>query len=230
MADGEWTSAPMGEFKKDPRMMLVYENGRPSYFEETTGDGTGRQNSAGQAVEVSESKSPAPTRQQAKSMLTASSSLAEKDADKINVLAKAASLSEAKDVKSEADNPFLGSSDPQLDPHSAEFNVRAWLQAVMNIASRDPERYPKGVAGVAYKNLSAHGLGKPTDYQKTFGNYPLELYKWAKRLVGNETKTGIQILRDFDGLVKSGEMLVVLGRSGRQVALRRGSRQRAVTR
>jgi hypothetical protein len=230
MLDGEWTSAPMGEFKKDPRMKLVYENGRPSYFEETTGDGTGHQNSTGQAVEVSGSESPVPTIQQAKSMLTSSSSLAEKDVDKINVLAKAASLSEAKDEKSEADNPFLGSPDPQLDPHSADFNVRAWLQAVMNVASRDPERYPKGVAGVAYKNLSAHGLGKATDYQKTFGNYPLELYKWAKRLIGNETKTRIQILRDFDGLVKSGEMLVVLGRPGRQVAWRRGSRQRAVTR
>ncbi|KIW62366.1 hypothetical protein PV04_10546 [Phialophora macrospora] len=214
MADGEWISAPMGEFKKDPRMKLVYENGRPSYFEETTGDATGEQNSAGQAVEVSEDKSPVPAGQQLKSMLASSSSLVEIDVDKINVLAKAASLGEATDEKSAAVNPFLGSLNPQLDPHSAEFSVRAWLRAVMNIASRDPERYPKGVAGVAYKNLSAHGLGNPTDYQKTFGNYPLEMFRWAKRLTGKETKTRIQILRDFDGLVKSGEMLVVLGRPG----------------
>lgn len=34
MADGEWVSAPMGDFKKDPRFELVSENGRPSYFRE----------------------------------------------------------------------------------------------------------------------------------------------------------------------------------------------------
>lgn len=34
LADGEWISAPMGDFKKDPRLELVYEDGRPSYFKE----------------------------------------------------------------------------------------------------------------------------------------------------------------------------------------------------
>jgi hypothetical protein len=36
MADGEWVSAPMGEFQKDPKMEIVYEDGRPSYFREIT--------------------------------------------------------------------------------------------------------------------------------------------------------------------------------------------------
>lgn len=35
MADGEWMSAPMGDFKEDPRLEIVYgENGRPSHFRE----------------------------------------------------------------------------------------------------------------------------------------------------------------------------------------------------
>lgn len=68
--------------------------------------------------------------------------------------------------------------------------------------------YPSRVAGVAYKNLSAHGFGEATDYQKTFGNYPLELGSLLKRLIGRRQQTKIQILRDFDGLVRSGEMLV----------------------
>ncbi|KAF2258812.1 transferase family protein [Lojkania enalia] len=34
LADGEWVSAPMGEFQNDPRLELVYEHGRPSYFKE----------------------------------------------------------------------------------------------------------------------------------------------------------------------------------------------------
>ncbi|KAH7317460.1 Pyoverdine/dityrosine biosynthesis protein-domain-containing protein [Rhexocercosporidium sp. MPI-PUGE-AT-0058] len=34
MADGEWMSAPMGDFKENPRMKIINENGRPSYFRE----------------------------------------------------------------------------------------------------------------------------------------------------------------------------------------------------
>ena len=45
----------------------------------------------------------------------------------------------------------------------------------------------------------------------------------GKRLVGREQKTRIQILRDFDDLVKRGEMLLVLGRPGRQVILWKNS-------
>jgi hypothetical protein len=34
MADGQWLSAPMGEFKKDPKLEVVEEKGRPMYFRE----------------------------------------------------------------------------------------------------------------------------------------------------------------------------------------------------
>lgn len=36
MADGEWLSATMAAFKKDHRLEIVHENGRPSYFQERT--------------------------------------------------------------------------------------------------------------------------------------------------------------------------------------------------
>ncbi|KAM0272547.1 hypothetical protein ACHAQH_008683 [Verticillium albo-atrum] len=36
LASGQWISAPMGEFSKDDRLRLVYEDGRPSHFEERT--------------------------------------------------------------------------------------------------------------------------------------------------------------------------------------------------
>jgi hypothetical protein len=36
MADGEWVSAPMGDFKENPRMKVMEEKGRPSYFREMT--------------------------------------------------------------------------------------------------------------------------------------------------------------------------------------------------
>jgi ATP-binding cassette subfamily G (WHITE) protein 2 (PDR) len=130
-------------------------------------------------------------------------------------LARAVTQQSLKDSNGEFINPFLGSSgNPALDPHSGKFSARAWCKALLAIQSRDPERYPERTAGIAYKNLSVHGFGVPTDYQKTFGNYPLEIGGLVQTLVGKRQKTKIQILRDFDGLVRSGEMLVVLGRPG----------------
>lgn len=34
LSNGEWVSAPMSEFKREPRLELVYENDRPSYYRE----------------------------------------------------------------------------------------------------------------------------------------------------------------------------------------------------
>ena len=84
--------------------------------------------------------------------------------------------------------------------------------AVLGLSSRDSEN-PNRTAGVSFRDLSASGYGFPTDYQKTFGNYILELGNIVSKLRGTG-KRKIQILRNFDGLVKSGEMLVVLGRPG----------------
>ena len=48
---------------------------------------------------------------------------------------------------------------------------------------------------------------------RTFANVVLEAVGLFNKITGRG-KTKIQILRDFEGLVKSGEMLVVLGRPG----------------
>ncbi|EMR88390.1 putative transferase family protein [Botrytis cinerea BcDW1] len=34
MANGEWVSAPMGDFKEDDNLEVIYEDGRPSYFKQ----------------------------------------------------------------------------------------------------------------------------------------------------------------------------------------------------
>lgn len=39
MLDGEWMSAPMGDFQKQSSMKVIYEDGRPSYFQEIVVDG-----------------------------------------------------------------------------------------------------------------------------------------------------------------------------------------------
>ena len=110
-------------------------------------------------------------------------------------------------------NPFHHVDDPTLDPRSGQFNPEAWTKTVLGIQSRDPERFPTRTAGVSFKSLSVHGFGSLTDYQKTFGNAPLQLAGAFNRLTGRGQHK-IQILQDFEGLVKSGELLVVLGRPG----------------
>lgn len=116
-------------------------------------------------------------------------------------------------------NPFYSQatfgSSPKLNPSSSEFNPKAWVKSVLAIQSRDPERYPSRSAGVSFSNLHVHGFGSPTDYQKTVGNVPLDYLGNLLRTLGVGRKLKkIQILKDFEGLVKSGEMCLVLGRPG----------------
>ncbi|PQE26852.1 ABC transporter CDR4 protein [Rutstroemia sp. NJR-2017a BVV2] len=167
--------------------------------------------------EIVESKAETSSAHERKISDTGSSTLgstAEEDAAVRDLARRLTQQSRGHDDGQHHVNPFFGSNDPTLDPSSEKFSSRAWVKNLVQIQSRDPERYPNRTAGVAYKNLNAHGFGVATDYQKTFGNYPLEIAGMAKRVLGVSKQTKIQILRDFDGLIRSGEMLVVLGRPG----------------
>lgn len=238
MVDGQWMSGAMGDFKKDPTLEIVHEDGRPSYFQQKTcelpesthGESStgidqeskghiGHSTDLGGSTEAAIEKPMEMVEEklQRQPYTSANLCLDQNEEEKINELVRTLSYRGVKNDKGELINPFFGSGHPLLDPNSSNFSSKAWLETLMSITTMEPERYPKRVAGVAYRNLSAHGFGEPTDYQKTFGNYPFNLLNWTKTLVGKRKKTRIQILRDFDGLVESGEMLVVLGRPGRQV-------------
>ncbi|KAJ5961268.1 CDR ABC transporter [Penicillium vulpinum] len=113
-----------------------------------------------------------------------------------------------------AENPFIETrEDSTLNPNSENFKAKNWMKNLLAIQSRDPERYPKRQAGLSFRNLSVHGFGSPTDYQKDVANALLEIGTLFRAMTGTG-KQKIQILHEFDGLVKSGEMLVVLGRPG----------------
>ncbi|KAM0756076.1 hypothetical protein T439DRAFT_341482 [Meredithblackwellia eburnea MCA 4105] len=112
-------------------------------------------------------------------------------------------------------NPFTDFSKPELDPTSPSFNVRAWVQSLLQLQSRDPERYPRRTAGISFSNLNVYGYGSSTDYQKTVGNSLLDSITNLARTFGVGSKlTKISILNNFEGLLKSGEMCIVLGRPG----------------
>jgi len=114
----------------------------------------------------------------------------------------------------EGNNPFSPIKDSSLDPYSPHFKPRSWMKALLQLQSRDPEKYPARTAGVAFRSLNVHGYGKPTDYQKSVGNVWLEAGGMVRTLLRLNVKSKINILQNVDGLVESGEMLVVLGPPG----------------
>ncbi|OQD86054.1 hypothetical protein PENANT_c008G03778 [Penicillium antarcticum] len=115
---------------------------------------------------------------------------------------------------SQAKNPFFeDDKETTWHPDSPFFKPKDWIRALIAAQSQDPERFLQRSAGVAFKNLHVHGFGSPTDYQKDVFNAVLSIGGLVRNLVGSGKKK-VQILNNFNGLVRSGEMLVVLGRPG----------------
>lgn len=106
--------------------------------------------------------------------------------------------------------------DPELNPNDPDhFNSRKWTKNFLQMTARDPDRYPRRTAGVSFRNLNVFGYGTAADYQTNFGNAWLKMMSWVQGQLGLREKKRIDILRNFEGIVHEGEMLVVLGRPGR---------------
>lgn len=100
---------------------------------------------------------------------------------------------------------------PVLDPQSDEFDLEKWLRNFVKTL-REQDITAKQT-GVAFKDLNVSGTGEAVQVQETVGSVlmaPLRLGEFFS--FGN--KEHKQILRNFDGLVRSGELLIVLGRPG----------------
>ncbi|KAJ9122568.1 hypothetical protein QFC22_001997 [Naganishia vaughanmartiniae] len=100
------------------------------------------------------------------------------------------------------------------DPFSENFSSREWIKSLLAITSRDPEKYPRRTAGIAFKNLSVHGFASDVEFQTTVGNVVFSKLGYIWDVVARRRRK-IEILKHFDGIVEAGEMLVVLGPPGR---------------
>lgn len=112
-------------------------------------------------------------------------------------------------------NPFtLHSEDPDspLNPASDKFSARAWAKAIYEMVSHEGASFR--TSGVAFQNLNVYGFGAGTDFQKDVGNVWLDVAESIRGLFGGKRQSRIDILRQFDGIVNPGEMLVVLGPPG----------------
>ncbi|KAE8149283.1 ABC-2 type transporter-domain-containing protein [Aspergillus avenaceus] len=107
----------------------------------------------------------------------------------------------------------LNLDDPVFDPTSGQFDQYKWTRKTLKLLDKEGIPRPRST-GAVFQNLNVSGSGAALQYQNTVGSIlvaPLRPQNWlslAKRAPEKE------ILRNFDGLLKSGEMLIVLGRPG----------------
>ncbi|KAF5026342.1 hypothetical protein F66182_1550 [Fusarium sp. NRRL 66182] len=100
---------------------------------------------------------------------------------------------------------------PALDPAHSQFDLNQWLKNFVKKLGEQGITAKK--TGVVWKNLHVSGSGAALQVQDTVASFlaaPLrlgELFSFGKK----EPK---RILQSFDGLIRSGELLIVLGRPG----------------
>ncbi|KAF4983620.1 hypothetical protein FZEAL_1005 [Fusarium zealandicum] len=127
------------------------------------------------------------------------------------VQALARSYSHASAAHPQAQNPFQAGEESPLNPSSPNFNAREWAKAVVELVNQDGHNFRS--AGVCFQNLNVYGYGEASDYQADVANVWLSASSILSSITGSGRQR-INILRDFDGVVHKGEMLVVLGPPG----------------
>ncbi|OLN87450.1 ABC transporter CDR4-like protein 5 [Colletotrichum chlorophyti] len=109
---------------------------------------------------------------------------------------------------------FPRPSNKSLDPESPEFDARKWASAFYRLQTEALLGNPPNSVGLAFRDLQVYGLGSTMDYQKTVGNFFLEASALTSSLLSSKRKQRIDILRGLEGVIRSGEMLAVLGPPG----------------
>ncbi|KAK6331502.1 GTPase-activating protein [Orbilia blumenaviensis] len=97
--------------------------------------------------------------------------------------------------------------DPRLNPENPTFDRNLFIKRF--IRSLEQEGLKHSRCGFMFKDLNVSGVGAEIQYQETVLSAVLASFRGGKT-AGREKV----ILRNFDGLVEEGEMLIVLGRPG----------------
>ncbi|UPK97200.1 hypothetical protein LCI18_008135 [Fusarium solani-melongenae] len=127
------------------------------------------------------------------------------------VQALARSYSHASAAQFPGQNPFQAGDNSPLNPNSENFSAREWAKSIVELVNQDGHAFRH--AGVCFQNLNVYGFGEASDYQGDVANVWLSAGSLVSRLTGSG-RSRIDILRGFDGVVRNGEMLVVLGPPG----------------
>ncbi|KAG8407448.1 hypothetical protein J3459_018500 [Metarhizium acridum] len=104
--------------------------------------------------------------------------------------------------------------DPRLDPTSETFDHYRWAQRALTSLNNSGITLER--QGVVFSNLSVSGSGSPLRFQETVVSSLLLPFRSLALAVLGRAKSSRprRILHSVDGLLKSGELLLVLGRPG----------------
>ncbi|KAK3389429.1 ABC transporter-like protein [Podospora didyma] len=140
----------------------------------------------------------------------------ESDAAELQKIATALSRHQSHATAGRSHQEALGGDpggDPSLDPASPDFDLTKWLQNVVSqLTDRGIERTH---SGVVFQDLSVFGSGAALQLQDTVDSMLLAPFRPSKLFShGNGAPKKKQILHGFNGLMRPGELLAVLGRPG----------------
>ncbi|BGP36017.1 Multidrug resistance protein [Rhodotorula toruloides] len=107
------------------------------------------------------------------------------------------------DVGGVEGDPLRPQEGSVFDPWSDNFKPELWARAVYDLSANDPHTGPRRTGGIAFGDLGTR-----------LGNMPLKAIGWLKGLLGAGKGRKINILQNIDGVLESGETLVVLGPPG----------------
>ncbi|GMM38369.1 ATP-binding cassette multidrug transporter [Saccharomycopsis crataegensis] len=112
--------------------------------------------------------------------------------------------------------PFVENNlDPRLDPNSDKFDSKLWVMNFERLTNSDPDYYKPSSLGVIFKGLEASGTAVEADYQTDFSNF---IPKYSKIILDDfilkKKAPRFNILKPMDGLLKPGQLCVVLGKPG----------------
>ena len=100
---------------------------------------------------------------------------------------------------------------PELDPTKPEFDAYKWANKIIRAADKAGVKFRR--ASLTFQNLVVSGSGSTAHFQTNVGSIfmlPFRLHEYFS--FGEKPKKAI--LKSFDGVMKSGELLLVLGRPG----------------
>ncbi|KAJ9497454.1 GTPase-activating protein [Exophiala xenobiotica] len=98
---------------------------------------------------------------------------------------------------------------PEFDPNHPSFNFFLWLRKFAQLLEQQGVKHRR--SGFTFKNLNVSGKGAALVLQQTVGSIFMQPFRMREIFSHPPEK---QILRNFNGHVDSGEVLIVLGRPG----------------
>ncbi len=100
-------------------------------------------------------------------------------------------------------------NDPKFNPESPEFDFYLWARKFLQTIEQEGIKQRR--AGFTFKNLNVSGSGAALQLQDNVASLLMAPFRPQEFFRSAPEK---QILRNFNGSVRSGEMLIVLGRPG----------------